>query len=136
MVGSAELRKCKHGNKREETGESFSRPANFLRAFFFRIFPTIWGDGTGYQHLDVSIQPFYKTNCWETHSIWLWVFKKLLKSGHSQDIQHNFGFKQQWLPCTLTLQMKISWLSQQFREEFLEWEDFLLFLLWKEKFCL
>ena len=26
----------------------FSRPNNFSRAFFFRVFPTIWEPGTGY----------------------------------------------------------------------------------------
>ena len=25
----------------------FSRPANFFRAFFFRVFSTIWESGTG-----------------------------------------------------------------------------------------
>ena len=48
--------------KREEAGESralspflfpFSRPANFSRAFFFRVFPTmIWEPGTGYFNCD------------------------------------------------------------------------------------
>ena len=29
-------------------GRAFSRPANFSRAFFFSVFPTIWEPGTGY----------------------------------------------------------------------------------------
>ena len=55
IFGSAELRKRKHENKTggnwEEKGRlslPFSRPANFSRTFFFRVFPTIWEPGTGY----------------------------------------------------------------------------------------
>ena len=40
----------KQTKKREDT---FSRPANFSRAFHFRVFPTltIWEPGTGYRHV-------------------------------------------------------------------------------------
>ena len=60
MVGSAELRKREDENKTKgnwEMGRAgaalslpfpLSRPANFLRAFYFRVFPTIWEPGTGY----------------------------------------------------------------------------------------
>ena len=53
MVGPAELRKREDENKTKgnwEMGRAgaalflpfpFSRPANFLRAFYFRVFPTI-----------------------------------------------------------------------------------------------
>ena len=38
--------------KKKKKGENpflfpISRPANFLRAFHFRVFPTIWEPGTG-----------------------------------------------------------------------------------------
>ena len=48
IVGSAELRKQKHENKTE-------RSANFSRAFFFRVFPTIWEPETGYIKRDIKL---------------------------------------------------------------------------------
>ena len=44
-------REKKKKKRREET---FSRPANFSRAFHFRVFPTltIWEPGTGYYHVE------------------------------------------------------------------------------------
>ena len=46
-----EREKKKEKKRREET---FSRPANFSRAFHFRVFPTltIWEPGTGYYHVE------------------------------------------------------------------------------------
>ena len=49
IVGPPELRKRQHENRTGvnwgEKGRPFSRPANFSRAFYFRVFPTILESG-------------------------------------------------------------------------------------------
>ena len=49
IVGPPELRKRQHENRTGvnwgEKGRPFSRPANFSRAFYFRVFLTIWEPG-------------------------------------------------------------------------------------------